>query len=158
MKRVDIDWQGPIKLKELSKVNDYSKDYGIYQIYGFHPVYGSNVLMYIGLAAKQTFCQRIKQEGWEANKDAENIEVYVGRLCGETPSVEEWERLIAKVEKLLIFSHTPASNQSNIGTIPFSDLEDLHIINWGNHRSLASEVSGQRWCVDVELKHYFMTE
>lgn len=114
--------------------------------------------MYIGLAAKQTFCQRIKQEGWEANKDANNIEVYVGRLCGETPSVGEWEDLISKAEKLLIFSHTPASNQSNIGTIPFEKLKDLHIINWGNHRSLASEVSGLRWCVDIELKHYFLKE
>lgn len=87
MQRVDLDWQGPYKLTELSKVNDYSKDYGIYQIYGFHPVYGSNVLMYIGLAAKQTFYQRIKQEGWEAIKDSENIEIYVGRLCGAKDGV-----------------------------------------------------------------------
>lgn len=157
MIRVDLDWEGPFQLDELHKVNDYSKDYGIYQIYGFHPVYGCNVLLYIGLAAKQTFCQRIKQEGWEANKDPRNIEIYVGRLCGDTPPVEQWERLISQVEKLLIFSHTPASNQSNIGTIPFESLKDLHIINWGNHRSLASEVSGLRWCTDIELKHFFMT-
>ncbi|MEF3352607.1 hypothetical protein PV403_05425 [Paenibacillus sp. GYB006] len=57
MQRVDLDWQGPYKLTELSKVNDYSKDHGIYQVYGFHPIYGSNVLMYIGLAAKQIFYQ-----------------------------------------------------------------------------------------------------
>ncbi|MCM3257028.1 hypothetical protein M3664_04435 [Paenibacillus lautus] len=157
MIRVDMDWEGPFKLDELNRVDNNLKDYGIYQIYGFHPVYGSNVLMYIGLAARQTFCQRIKQEGWEANKDYKNIEVYVGRLCGETPSDEEWETLIARVEKLLIFSHTPASNQSNIGSVPFEDLKDLHIINWGSHRSLASEVTGLRWCVDVELKHFLWT-
>jgi len=147
--RVDIKWEGPYHLKELSLLCDSSMDYGIYQIYGFHPVYGSNVLLYIGLAARQTFGLRISQEGWERNKDSNNLEIYVGRLCGPTPSNDEWEKLIKISEKLLIFSHTPAANQSNIGTIPYEDLQDLHILNWGNHRSLAPEVSGARWCADV---------
>ncbi|MBB6732695.1 hypothetical protein [Cohnella zeiphila] len=153
--RVDLDWDGPYKLSQLASISDVSKDYGIYQIYGHHPIYGPNVLLYVGLASRQTFGTRIAQEGWEQNKDSKNVEVYVGRLCGaSTPSDDEWDRLIKLTEKLLIFSHTPAANQSNIGSIPFAALEELHIFNWGNHRSLSAEVSGLRWCTDTELRHF----
>jgi hypothetical protein len=33
------------------------KDYGIYQFYGDHPVYGENTLLYIGKARDQRCCQ-----------------------------------------------------------------------------------------------------
>ena len=57
---IHIDWDGPYRIEEINELNDEKKDYGIYQIYGTHPVYGSNVLLYIGKADQQTFGARIK--------------------------------------------------------------------------------------------------
>lgn len=144
---IHIQWEGPIKLSELSKLNDESKDYGIYQIYGCHPVYGSDVLLYIGKAARQTFCSRISQEGWQWNRDADKLEIYAGYLAGSvTPENEQWCKEIDLAEKLLIYSHAPAYNSQNIKAIPDNkELQDIHILNWGNHRDLMPEVSGERW-------------
>src|SRR5437773_399292 len=44
---IHIDWSGPHSLEEVAQFNGPS-DWGIYQFYGGHPVYGSGVLLYIG--------------------------------------------------------------------------------------------------------------
>ncbi len=63
--------------------------------------------------------------------DANNGEIYVGRLCGNaTPKNEEWNRQIACVEKLLIYAHAPACNSQFINRINESDVEDIHVYNW----------------------------
>lgn len=121
-------------------------DYGVYQIYGSHTVYGAGVLLYIGKAAQQTFGTRLSQEGWRNNQDAGRVEIYLGRLSGkETPDAEEWARQIDSVEKLLIYAHAPACNSSNINTIPDQNLRYVHVLNWGRFRDLLPEVSGDRW-------------
>jgi hypothetical protein len=56
---IQIHWEGPYKLTELSTLMNTTTDYGIYQIYGKHPVYGSDVLLYIGKADYQTLGKRI---------------------------------------------------------------------------------------------------
>ena len=45
---IHIEWEGPYSLNQLDTLNDLRRDHGLYQIYGHHPVYGSNVLLYIG--------------------------------------------------------------------------------------------------------------
>ena len=62
---IHLAWEGPFRLDNLSKLQDENKDYGVYQIYGRHLVYGSGVLLYIGKASDQTFGKRISQEGWD---------------------------------------------------------------------------------------------
>ena len=50
MNVIEIEWEGPISVNDTIKlIND--NDYGIYQIYGTHPVFGSNTLLYIGKAS-----------------------------------------------------------------------------------------------------------
>jgi hypothetical protein len=39
---IHIEWEGPYSLNQLDTLKD------LYQIYGHHSVYGSNVLLYIG--------------------------------------------------------------------------------------------------------------
>ena len=41
-----------------------SSDYGLYQIYGQHPAYGENALLYIGKAEDNKFSTRLN-ERWE---------------------------------------------------------------------------------------------
>lgn len=149
--QIHIQWEGPFSYEQLKTLNG-STDYGVYQIYGCHPVYGSGVLLYIGKAAQQTFSTRLDQEWWGVcNRDSGNIQVYVGRLSGtDIPNpkkqgdLDKWDKLIDLTEKLLIFAHHPASNSSNLNSFP-KDAKLMHIFNWGQFRSLMAEISGMRW-------------
>ncbi len=149
-KVIHIQWQGPFKLSKIKAIKDESKDYGVYQIYGAHRVYGTNVLLYIGKANKQTFAQRIGQEEWDIWEYNEGkVVIRLGRLVGEqTPSDKQWENQIDLAEVLLINAHKPAQNASNIGEL--SQLRDkalrnVHVLNWGDFGALMPEVSGDRW-------------
>lgn len=132
-------------------LNDENKDVGVYQIYGCHPIYGDNVLLYIGKAFKQTFALRLSQEGWEFNSDYKNIQLYVGRLFSKKePSLKEWESMIDKAERMLIYAHEPARNSSNVLNITrdktkLLEFENLRILNYDGHRSLMPEISGELW-------------
>lgn len=143
---IQIDWDGPYKLSELHSLENEEIDYGIYQIYGKHQIYGSDVLLYIGKADQQTVGRRISQEGWEYVNDTNNIKVYIGRLHGpQIPTNDEWSREIDLAESLLIYVHKPAYNSKSIASVPDFDLQNIHILNWGNHRDILPEVSGLRW-------------
>ncbi|ADR34388.1 hypothetical protein Sulku_1727 [Sulfuricurvum kujiense DSM 16994] len=160
-----IEWKGPYTLDELNTLKDDNKDYGVYQIYGTHPVYGSHVLLYIGKAAEQTFGQRIGQEGWYLNSDKDHVQIYVGRLFGKNqPNEDDWNHLISLAEQLLIFSHWPAGNSSNINSISrkkemLETFKNIRIYNYDNHRNLMPEVSGKIYIEELEFDdtHIFST-
>lgn len=146
---ISVQWDGPYKQSDLVNLNNEQTDYGIYQIYGHHPVYGENVLLYIGEANQQTFCTRLMQHAYWFE---EEFTIYVGRLCGvSTPSEEDWAIDIHQVESMLIYVHTPAYNTVNINSINETALQDVHIINLGKYKSLLPEVSGARWIGEPEI-------
>jgi hypothetical protein len=125
-KIVHIDWDGPFSIKEVQSKNG-KDDYGVYQIYGNHPIYGYGVLLYIGKAVDQTFGQRINQEEekgskWLSDKDYRRVEIYTGTV-DENETGMEWETVTDLVEKLLIYSHQPACNSSSINSIPDKNSE-----------------------------------
>jgi hypothetical protein len=144
---IHIKWYGPMTLKEVEQ-NKYRSDYGVYQIYGVHPVYGRNVLLYIGKSDEQLFSKRFKQHRnlWlnDSLEDG-NYTIYVGRLMGEfTPNNEEWSRNIDIAERLLIYSHSPAYNSDHINSVGEDRVKNFIIFNWGKRGSLLPEVSGMR--------------
>ena len=165
---IRIQWEGPYSLTEIgykeetdryifnnAKLNDDTIDFGIYQIYGFHPLYGSNTLIYIGQANDQTFSKRISQEGWQYNVDYKNIQIYVGYIYNmrnddSTNKDGVWGQAIDDAERLLIYAHEPARNSSNILNITrnkerLKKMENIRVLNYGCHRSLMPEVSGEMW-------------
>lgn len=145
-KLIEIEWDGPFEWNELNGLKDETKDYGVYQIYGFHPVYGRDVLLYIGKADYQTLGKRIGQKNWLDTGDSKITKIYVGRLAGKIiPDDETWSKEIDLAEKLLISVHKPAHNSKSLSTIPEKDMQDVHVLNWGERRSLFPEVSGLRW-------------
>src|SRR5438552_9883322 len=105
---IHLEWYGPHRFDDVSSLNG-PKDYGIYQVYGGHPIYGNTALLYIGLAAAQHFGERVPQETWWAdNRDAGRVEIYVGRLSGsKTPDDDTWDQQIRLAERLLIYAHSP---------------------------------------------------
>jgi hypothetical protein len=148
-KFIQIEWDGPYTYEEAKKVCKDPTDRGIYQIYGTHPVYGNDVLLYIGKAYARPFGVRLSEEIWDSV--GQNISVHLGRLGAAknsenaTITDEVWEVEVELAEKLLIHVHFPACNSSNIASIPDARCADLHILNWGKYRSLLPEVSGARW-------------
>ncbi|MED4534909.1 hypothetical protein [Metabacillus fastidiosus] len=154
---IQITWEGPYSLNELDLLQNNVTDYGIYTIYGTHMIYGKDVLLYIGKADQQTLGKRISQEAWDNTNDSNNHKIYVGRLHGPVnPSNQIWSKQIALAESLLIYVHKPAYNQKNISSIPDTDLQNIHILNWGDYRALLPEVSGIRWTSKLDETVYEM--
>jgi hypothetical protein len=54
MRRVRVQWENPVGLDVVLKLSG-DNDYGPYQIYSHHVVFGPSALVYIGMAAEQTF-------------------------------------------------------------------------------------------------------
>lgn len=151
--KIHIEWNGPYDLEKICELSE-STDYGVYQVYGTHPIYGSDVLLYIGQAKQQYFSKRIPQhEKFFYNQDSENITFYVGRLGGNNHvSGDEWDSQIDIAEKHLIFSHKPAFNSSNIESINNDIIpENAHVFNWQDHKNLLPEVSAFRYFADDDI-------
>ncbi len=77
-------WSGPYHLEQALDLHDEDSDYGVYQIYGAHFLYGADVLLYIGKADQQTFGTRLRQHAEQWMRD----ESEANRLTGlrGTPS------------------------------------------------------------------------
>jgi len=148
---IHIDWQGPLSLSEARALRS-DEDYGLYQYYGDHPVYGANVLLYIGKASGQTFGHRISQHNWHSWIPT-STEIFVGRICAECHLEDrEWERIIGLSEKIQIFAHSPAFNAANLNKIGHEG-DDVRVLNWGKRKSLFPEVSISRWEGGCTLGH-----
>jgi hypothetical protein len=147
---IHIQWDGPFSLNQVPSLDDATKDRGVYQVYAYHPVYGPEQLVYIGQTWGQTFAARVSQHDWGGGteNDPHHVAIYIGRLKGErTPPEQDWSREIALAERLLIHSHGPAYNSTNIMAVSESDsdVRDVRILNWGRVRALHREVSGLMW-------------
>ena len=143
-KIINIAWDGPFTPQEVQDFTN-DTDYGVYQLYGRHPVYGTlpGTLLYIGKASDNTFGHRIPNhplEGWVGKTG----QIFVGRLADEQqPGNAEWNKLIAEAEKLLIYAHAPSWNSQCIND--YGNIRNLHILNWGNYGQLLPEVSRDRY-------------
>jgi hypothetical protein len=140
---IHINWDGPLSVSQASELKS-SEDYGLYQYYGDHPVYGSGVLLYIGKVTRQPFGARLNQHNWH-NWIPSETEIYVGRICSDTQMENsEWESMIDISEKIQIYAHSPAFNTSNLNKIGHHN-NDVRVFNWGKRKSLLPEVSIKRW-------------
>src|ERR1017187_8392844 len=144
---VHLQWEGPKTWKEKAQLKSRI-DFGLYQIYGCHPVHGADCLLYVGKARDQYFAVRLNQEvSWMADADFGRLSIYVGRCSGweGTPTNAAWNRQIDLAEKLLIVAHRPPENAQKSIDWKSQDLARLHIFNWGCYRNLLPEVSGLRY-------------
>lgn len=138
---ISIMWKGPLTYKgkeeeELSK----NKDKGIYQIYGYHLVFGPNSLLYIGKTEKQTFSKRLSQHEWIEQE--QGIRIYLGRV-----SLIEGKDgdAIDTAEELLIYVHQPPYNSNELGYKKKYTKRNFRIYNFGERMSLLPELSTDYW-------------
>lgn len=149
---IRIQWEGPIAPANVDALGDTSRDCGIYQIYGAHPLYGTDVLLYIGLVGEKADSSRTFADRLSDYRDVygDNVRFYVGRLCRldgqETPPADAWSKYICWAERMLIFYHSPPHNSKNIQSL-YPDKDDelrkevVRVRNYGEYRSLMPEVS-----------------
>lgn len=148
----DIYWEGPYTLDEI--INNRKDDSDIthqghclYQIYGDHPCYGRDVLLYIGKTENMT--NRLWQHYNKYSSQCESVKIFIGS-CGIFESWEKREELVQydlidkytldAIESLLIHAHQPAYNSSKLLSISFKNL-NLRIFNTHKRKSLMPEVS-----------------
>ncbi len=143
---IKVFWEGPFTIDEIlegnidCKYEVKSDSVGLYQIYGLHPLYGDNVLVYIGRTVdKNGFKSRLKDR-WviQHGSDSKNVRIYLGKIYSDhTDVVSSLEKKIEKAEVLLINTMKPAYNSSNIQSVKEGFIRDNFILhNVGNYRDL----------------------
>ena len=136
---IEILWQGPTSESDIKRLNT-GKDYGLYQIYGTHNIFGANILLYIGQANDQTFATRIAQHKW-LELGYSGTQFFFGRLGGvKKINNEEWAKNIDIAERLLIYYCSPPYNTKNLYDYG-EDIKQIIVLNFGKKNVLPLEVS-----------------
>jgi hypothetical protein len=157
---INIFWEGPFSKDDILNDEINSKRYdntadkiGIYQIYGTHPLYGRDKLLYIGRTRdKKGFKNRLRNR-WviENGQDNENIKIYLGTIFSATECIEGKEYdFIEKAEVLLIYALKPAFNSSNIQSAGKIS-EDYIIYNYNNYRDIYPILSSKYFRQEEDL-------
>uniref|UniRef100_UPI0040479605 hypothetical protein n=1 Tax=Aliarcobacter sp. TaxID=2321116 RepID=UPI0040479605 len=138
---INVNWEGPFSISDIldNPIDSKKFDIGLYQIYGSHPLYGSDVLVYIGRTQnKNGFKSRLKGR-WviENGTDANNVQIYLGTIFSDSKKYtdEEIKISIEKAEILMINALKPAFNSSNIQSAKV-DGGDYTVYNYGSYRSI----------------------
>lgn len=118
---IDLEWEGAFDITYDRKEDRYLLDkvpgellnkVGLYQIYGRHPIYGKDVLLYIGETktngkGNRSFETRLKEHLSNRFFNYTNLSIFLA------PCYEENE-VIKQVESVLIDAHKPALNRQYI--------------------------------------------
>ncbi len=144
IRRIRIQWEGPHSINEVLALKNEKKDYGLYQIYGHHVVFGGGSLLYIGMAQKQTFGERIKQHYCDWLHEENDPAIRVGRIAEEEYKEQDdwrdWENLLEDAESLTIYWNSPPYNTKRINKY---NGKALHVQNWGNRGSILPEYTSE---------------
>lgn len=150
----EVWWHGPYTFEELKKKKKsaFARTLKLYAVYGDHPLYGRQVLTYIGKAVRRDLITRLSEhnlerepiyvanvmrfDGWAesnaiADKDGWDPKDFLGR---------DDEEHISRIEELLIYGLWPAGNLRNKNTARHSS--QYRIFNTGELGSLPPELSG----------------
>ncbi len=155
---INIWWEGPFTAEEVVSKGINQKEYdntadkiGLYQIYGTHPLYGNDVLLYIG-RTKNKFKNRLRNR-WviENGNDSENVKIYLGTIYSprETITDDDEKKKIEKAEVLLINALKPAYNSSNVQSVGKLYMENRYLVkNMNNYRNLYPILSSEYFLED----------
>jgi len=153
MEIIDIWWEGPFDNNDIingnikkSESDNISKDIGLYQVYASHPLYGADVLVYIGLTTN-SFKKRLKDR-WviEDGNDSSNVKIYLGCIVDGLKKMDrdEEKEKIKKAEALLINALKPAFNSSNIQSVHEKyRTSNFQINNRNDYRNLYPQLSSK---------------
>jgi hypothetical protein len=137
-----VYWEGPFDWGHPAKA-----EHVLYQIYGAHPLYGQDVLLYIGLTARDVN-ERLSEHEWWVGDSSDRVSVRYGSV-GKFTSWPDWKNIkrpndasneaIRKIEALLIYANQPAFNTANKKNI--EKAEGIRVFNTGTFGRLLPEIS-----------------
>ena len=140
MKLIEIKWEGPFTLEEISQFSS-EIDYGVYQIYGTHNILGSDTLVYIGQAIDRTFSVRLPERSW-INWDFAEYKIYIGRLgSSQACTVDEWNNDIDIAERILIDYCQPPFNSQCLNGLSETISNEINVLNFSKRFRLPLVVS-----------------
>ena len=143
MRSVRVEWEGPFSIEEVLELDNRNKDYGLYQIYGRHVIFGAGSLLYVG-ETNQTFGQRFtKHTEWL--EEEEGVFIHAGRIVNEDYNACNRKQVIEDTEALTIYWHSPPYNSDHIQRYK---RQPLRVVNLGKRGSLDKEYSSsnrKRW-------------
>lgn len=136
------DWD----INAINTAYNSNRDYGIYQVYGDHPVYGADTLLYIGKAKDQTYSTRMKgHTDFDASQASKFTKLHLSYFCkADDLSETNWGDAIDVVELALIKAHMPALNSQQVMGFLEAGAPNILIYNWGERGRLLPEVSTLR--------------
>jgi hypothetical protein len=157
MREITVIWDEPRTIKQVrDELNDKEDDYGLYQIYGYHPTLGADTLRYIGKAEQTPFseyfrayniieeCRSLK------SREEEPISIRIGRIHCEEYAGEDywkwpekdWKQVLRDTEAHLIDHHYERFQLLNRQRPKWKYA--LSIENAGHYGSLDKMVRGRR--------------
>jgi len=148
----EVCWQGPYNPKNIEKKIKPKdmKNLVLYKIYGSHPIYGDNILLYIGMTEQGVGVRLNQHDYWMDEEKFSKSTIYVASI-GE---FKDWtnentykeivfkkpkREIIERIEALLIYAHQPSHNISNKKSAKSS--YNIRIFNTEKYGSLFPEVS-----------------
>lgn len=139
LRLIEVAWAGPISADEITHLGAVH-DLGVLAIYGSHPVFGDDALLYIDEAREAPFASRLDRIGHWLKFLPSEPRFYVGRLGGiDALDEDEWQAQINDAYRMLMFFHAPPWNSRGI---------DHHqvgtptvVLNMGRRHRLQLEVS-----------------
>jgi hypothetical protein len=140
----DVFWEGPFNWEEYEE--KIENGHVIYAVYGFHPVYGHEALLYIGKT--RNIRNRIATHAGWVEGEYEEVSIRLASM-GRIRSWNKWDdfdrypkahdRDVSGAETLLINAHQPAYNQTSKDSM--RSARGIRIFNTGRSGSLLPEVS-----------------
>ncbi|MGJ0486271.1 MAG: hypothetical protein ACR65R_17305 [Methylomicrobium sp.] len=144
----DVHWYGPYSLKDLDSEMGSDSGFVLYALYGPHPLYGTDVLLYLGMTEKSLKICISHHKSW-ISELPNPIKIYgaaIGRFSSweEADAADEYpplpEQEIKAIQSLLIIAHQPAYNIRSKESAEIA--RDVRLFNTGNFGALLPEVSG----------------
>ena len=146
----EVCWRGPYSEESLDSLTDEDNEkFVLYKIYGSHPVYGDNVLLYIGMTEQGVKKRLIQHDYWMDEERFGHSRIYFAsigkfeswKISDETEIFDRLEReIIEKVESLLIYAHQPVHNTKYRNSAKKS--KNIRLFNTGSFGVLMPEISG----------------
>lgn len=150
---IDAYWEGPYSSINIGENQDL-EGHCLYQIYGTHPVYGANTLLYIGRTNRKKIYTRLKEHSW-IDAQSDECQIFVAS-CGYFMGWDKWHEdkreryepyqcdsiLLSAIESLLIYAHQPSYNSANLKSTSFAKLP-FRLFNSGRRAMLNPEISTQ---------------
>ncbi len=136
---IEIEWRGPFTQAEMAELIE-PHDRGVLAIYGSHPVFGDDALLYIDEAREGAFAERLSRiEHWLRFLPSKPT-FFIGRLGGTDPvDVATWHGAIDVAHRMLVFFHAPPWNSRGVDHHGVS--EPTVVLNLGRRHRIQLEVS-----------------